>query len=637
MAKERWASRVGLVLAMAGNAVGLGNFLRFPAQAAKNGGGAFLIPYLVALVVLGLPLIWVEWAMGRFGGQKGHHSTPGIFQSFSKNPLWKYFGVMGLWSCLVIAAFYLYIETWTLAYAGYSLVGGFTGEKATNPGEFFGSLTGERDYHLFAFSWWGMILFMLCISLNVYILSRGLAKGIEIVSKIGMPLLIIFAAILAVRGIFITPDPDDPQGAVQPALDGLNFIWEPRFESLKDPSVWLAAAGQIFFTLSIGMGSIHCYASYLRETDDVALTGATAGWTNEFCEVILGGTILIPIAVAYLGLPEVVNRTEGGSGFSLGFMVFPTLFNKWGAFAPVAGFMWFGLLFFAAITSSLAMGQPLMGFLQEEFGLNRDKAALAFGLCLLPLALPVALMHGNTFFDEFDFWAGTFMLVVFALGEAILFAWVFGMDLGWKEMTNGAELAIPRIFFFIIKYVTPVFLLVILLGFTFLPKSGWNAYVEAFTNGTPAPAWEWSGDGMIGKLLHVDVEETRESKLKNFQSKLTNVALNATDREKRVADLNKRIADLDTQSNLRDYERDAKKLTLNAERKGLIDAGKLTPSQRDARTQELIAERRLAEEFYERLPMWRDLDRLVMVGAYAFFSILVFVAWRKRASKGHSP
>ena len=125
MAKERWASRLGLVLAMAGNAVGLGNFLRFPAQAAQNGGGAFLIPYIVSLIVLGLPLMWVEWTMGRFGGQSGHHSAPGSFQAMGRNRAWKYFGTLGLWSCLCIAAFYLYIESWCMAYAGYSLVNGF--------------------------------------------------------------------------------------------------------------------------------------------------------------------------------------------------------------------------------------------------------------------------------------------------------------------------------------------------------------------------------------------------------------------------------------------------------------------------------------------------------------------------------
>jgi SNF family Na+-dependent transporter len=632
MAKERWASRLGLVLAMAGNAVGLGNFLRFPAQAAKNGGGAFLIPYLVALIVLGLPLIWVEWSMGRYGGQHGHHSAPGIFQAHSRNRFWKYFGVMGMWSCLVIAAFYLYIETWTLAYAGYSLIGGFKGDDAMSGGEFYGHLTGEKDFQFFAFSWWGMLLFVLCIGLNVYILSRGLAKGIEIVSKIGMPLLILFGAILAVRALFITPA-SDPE-AQQEALDGLNFIWEPRYDSLKDPSVWLAAAGQIFFTLSIGMGSIHCYSSYLRERDDIALTGATAGWTNEFCEVILGGTILIPIAVAYLGLPEVVNRTSGGSGFSLGFMVFPTLFNKWGAFAPVAGFMWFGLLFFAAITSSLAMGQPIMAFLQQEYGLNRPKSALAFGLLLLPLSLPVALMHGSTFFDEFDFWAGTFMLVVFALGEAFLFAWIFGMDLGWKEITNGAELAIPTIFFFIIKYVTPVFLLLILVAFAFQPAAGWNAYIEAAMGGKSAPAWEWSGSGMVGKLMHLDVAAARADKLKELDTKHADLLLAPTERRAKIDALADSAKAVDASTSLRDYEKDAKKLTLQAQKKELERAGALKADERAKEVQDLLALRQQAEAYYDGLPMWRNIDRLLMVGVYAFFSVLVFIAWKKRATKG---
>lgn len=195
------------------------------------------------------------------------------------------------------------------------------------------------------------------------------------VAKIGMPLLIVFAAVLAIRGLFISPE-TDPK-AVTSAWEGLNFVWEPKFDRITNPSTWLAAAGQIFFTLSIGMGSIHCYASYLREKDDIALTGATAAWTNEFCEVILGGTILIPIAVAYLGL----NATQQNSGFGLGFMVFPTLFNNWGAFGPFAGFMWFGLLFFAAITSSLAMGQPIMAFFQTEFGLTRGAAPWRSACC----------------------------------------------------------------------------------------------------------------------------------------------------------------------------------------------------------------------------------------------------------------
>ncbi len=499
--KERWASRIGLVLAMAGNAVGLGNFLRFPAQAAKNGGGAFLIPYFVAFVVVGLPLVWIEWTMGRYGGQFGHHSTPGIFDAMGKKKFWKYLGVFGLWGNLIIAAFYLYIESWCIAYAGFALGNGFAHQSGL---EYFKLVTGEKPGELQAVSPYGLKIFAVCVAINIYILSRGLAKGIELVCKIGMPLLMLFAAFLAIRGLMISPALDGAHVKASP-LVGLNFVWEPKFDQLTNPAVWLAAAGQIFFTLSIGMGSMHCYASYLRKNDDVTLNGATGAWTNEFCEVVLGGSILIPIAVAYLGLQEVQSAVGGGSGFGLGFMVFPTLFNNWGALAPAAGFMWFGLLFFAAITSSLAMGQPIMAFLQDEFGFSREKSALAFGGMLLPLALPVALLSQASFFDEFDYWAGTLGLVLMAVAESVLFCWVFGVNKGWDEMMRGADLKVPRFFFYIMKYVTPTFLIVILTAYVFLPEAGWETYLGAGPKDKPIPAWKWSKDGMIGKLLHYDL------------------------------------------------------------------------------------------------------------------------------------
>jgi hypothetical protein len=304
-------------------------------------------------------------------------------------------------------------------------------------------------------------------------------------------------------------------------FEGLNFVWQPKYESLADPSVWLAAAGQIFFTLSIGMGSINCYASYLKEKHDITLTGATAAWTNEFCEVVLGGTILIPIAVAYLGLDQVREITQKGSGFGLGFVVFPNLFQNWGWLAPAAGFMWFGLLFFAAITSSLAMGQPIMAFLQTEFKLERNKSAIVFAAMLLPLALPCALLHENAFWGDFDYWAGTFCLVVFALAESVLFAWVFGMQRGWSELMKGAELRIPKVYYYVMGYVTPVFLIAIFMACVFLPKGepdfdkthntyipdndGWDDYAVALATGKPPPKWEWSPKGMIGKLMNRDV------------------------------------------------------------------------------------------------------------------------------------
>ncbi len=443
-----------------------------------------------------------------------------------RSGIWKYLGVIGLWCCLFISAYYLYIESWCMAYALKSVIGGFAGMTPDDVTAYFGKLTGTREHEIFAISPWGMGFFFVCIAINIAILSRGLAKGIEVVAKIGMPLLILFAIALAVRGLWIDPRTD--AHAVTSPFEGLNFVWQPKFSSLTNPSVWLAAAGQIFFTLSIGMGSIHCYSSYLREKDDVALTGATTAWTNEFCEVILGGTILIPIAVAYLGLDQVKAQTASGSGLGLGFFVFPTLFNNWGpAFARVAGFLWFGLLFFAAITSSLAMGQPILSFLEDEFGFSRNKAALSLGGMVLTLAVPVAILNSRSAFDEFDYWAGTFALVVFATVELVLFAWVFGLDNGWRELMKGAELKVPRAFYYILKFITPVFLMLILLAYIFQPagkvdgkEQGWQPYLRAPFTGEALPAWDWSKDGMIGKLLHRDITDGKTPEEQAFHVNL---------------------------------------------------------------------------------------------------------------------
>ncbi|WP_169975660.1 sodium-dependent transporter [Tautonia rosea] len=555
MAKhERWASRIGLVLAMAGNAVGLGNFLRFPAQAAQNGGGAFMIPYLVSLLVMGIPLMWIEWTMGRYGGSLGHHSTPGIFQSMGKSRAWKYLGVLGLLTCLGIASYYLYIESWCLSYAIYSLLGGF---GADEPASFFGRITGQSDNQLFAFSIPGLVMFAICIGINIFILSRGVSGGIEVVAKVAMPLLLLFGVVLAVRGLM--SDPISDEAVKESPWVGLNYIWSvPDFTQIANPAVWLAAAGQIFFTLSIGMGSIHCYASYLRKKDDVALTGATTAWTNQMCEVVIGSALLLPIAVSYLGLQGVKDSVAGGSGFGLAFFTLPTLFNNWGPqFAPLAGFLWFGLLFLAAITSSLAMGQPVMAFLEDEFKLSRVKASWALMGMLLFLAVPVALIHEQGVFSDFDFWVGTFALVVFALMEVILFAWAFGMDKGWEELTRGAELKVPRAFFYIMKYVTPTFIIVILLAAIFKPSVGWDGFFGSIGSGQGVPAWEWDADSVIGKILHKDL---------------------------------------------------------------------VTPE--DA-SPEVVT-------YYENLRTVRTYDRIGLLAIFAFFSILVAIAWRRKG-KGGTP
>ncbi len=493
--RESWGTRLGLVLAVAGASVGLGNFLRFPAQAAQNGGGAFLIPYLISFLLMGVPLLWVEWAIGRHGGRFGHHSTPGMFDRLGSRRWLKYIGVFGIFTNLTVAAYYCYIESWTLAYVWHSLRGTFT---TNDPKAFYDHFLGKTQDSLFAVPPEAAFWFFLTLALNTWILSRGLAKGIELAAKIGMPLLLGFGAILAIRGLTLSPD--DPN-VVESPLVGLNFVWQPDLKGLLNPTTWLAAAGQIFFTLSVGMGSIHCYASYVREKDDIALGASSAGWMNEFVEVVLGGSLLIPLATAYLGLAHVQGMTgseEGG--FGIGFYTLPTLFNNWGFFGRIAGGMWFGLLFIAGITSSLAMGQPIIAFLEDEFQWNRRPAALLFGGCTLLLGFMCVWLYPGGTFDEFDFWTGTFSLVVFALLEAFAFAFIFGMKNGWDEITRGAEIAVPRVFRFVIQWVTPIFILIIFVGSLIKPAGEWGA---AFSSLASGEGWPLAKDSVIGKILHV--------------------------------------------------------------------------------------------------------------------------------------
>lgn len=457
--KDSWGSRVGLVLAMAGNAVGLGNFLRFPVQAIQNGGGAFIIPYLVCFLLMGIPLLWVEWSMGRFGGRHGHHSTPFILHQMDpKRALWKYIGVFGIFTNLAVASYYCYLESWTLSYIWHSIAGTFQGQSAEQVAAFFGHYV-DPGTTTTGIPYESILFWLLCLALNTWILARGLQGGVEKVAKVGMPLLILFGIFLAVRGVTLKAG---ESGAIHDGTVGLNFLWTPDYSSIWSGKVWLAAAGQIFFTLSVGMGSIQCYASYVRKKDDIALNAMSAGWMNEFVEVVLGAAIIIPISIGYLGIEKVVELTQTG-GLGLGFRTLPYLFTQWGPLlAAIAGLCWFGLLFFAGITSSLAMGTPVMGFLKDEFGWKHRPAAWFFGGLVLLLGLPCVIWFQEGVFDEYDYWAGTVSLVVFALFEIILFAWVFGIDKGWAEINHGADIKVPIVFKYIIKYVTPLF-----LGFVF--------------------------------------------------------------------------------------------------------------------------------------------------------------------------
>ncbi|MGZ8187465.1 MAG: hypothetical protein ACXWTN_01745 [Methylosarcina sp.] len=639
---DGWGSKLGVILAVAGSAVGLGNFLRFPGQVAAHGGGAFMIPYFISFLVVGIPICWAEWTMGRYGGRFGFNSAPGIFSVLWRHPLAKYFGSLGLLIPVIIYMYYVYIESWCLAYAWYYLNGDL--DLGRNPAlynAFFTRYTG-MDEHGAVFKngiQASFGFFLLAFLINFLFIYRGLSRGIETFCKIAMPLLILAAIITALR-VLTLPEQPLPQtwreslpqalpksewnllkalalnpktappefkSEVEKAIDkhlqdqlhltgseirnvavlppagfekslsayalsmaelrapntgkrlqnwlkstrgrisqdakirlrelemqelkldsetinnsklraeidrsrhellpelptddmevilqnfhtvkeamaygdpkhlllremslqvseqprtvdnGLGYMWNPDFEKLKDPSVWLAAAGQIFFSLSVGFGIVLTYASYLRREDDIVLSGLTASATNEFCEVCLGGLIAIPATFIFLGSAFTMEALSG-STFGLGFNTLPTVFGnmqggRW------FGALWFSLLFLAAITSSLSMLQPAIAFLEEGFALNRRVSIAALGLLTMSGALPVIYFSRNAVvLSAMDDWIGTVAIYLLATIEILVFGWIIGVDRGLEEAHRGADMRIPRFFRFILKYVTPLFLLVI--------------------------------------------------------------------------------------------------------------------------------------------------------------------------------
>ena len=427
--RDAWATKTGLILAMAGNAIGLGNFLRFPTQAAENGGGAFMIPYFIAFIMIGIPIMWMEWGMGRYGGSRGHGTTPAIFNLFWKSPVSRILGVIGLWIPLVVTTYYIYIESWTLGYALHFLFGS---NPSLDPGSVSNAAEYVKPYSSFLSDYLGMgdgvfltpskmaiTAFVITIAANFYVMLRGISGGIEIFVKYALPVLFVLAMVLVVKTLTLKTD-------YGTAIDGLNFLWNPDFETLKNPEVWIAAAGQIFFTLSLAFGAIVAYASYIKIDDDVTLSGLTSATINETVEIVLGGSIAIPAAVAFFGTASVVAIAQSGA-FSLGFVSLPAVFSSISGnlggieMGRIFGFLWFFLLFFAGMTSSVAIAYPVVTFLQDEFAISRQRAVVYTMLIIIVSVLPVILV--SQVLDEWDFWAGTIMLVVFGFIEIVMFMW----------------------------------------------------------------------------------------------------------------------------------------------------------------------------------------------------------------------
>ena len=419
--------------------------------------------------------MWTEWAMGRYGGSAGHGTTPALFSMLSNSSISRYLGIFGLWIPLVVVTYYIYIESWTLGYSLHFLLGSSpklaagadTAKEYVAPfSTFLGEYTGAGG-DIFHPSSMAITAFAVTLVLNFLILFRGISKGIEIFAKIALPLLFIMALILFFR--VLTLDTDNGSAA-----EGLNFLWNPDFKALINPGVWVAAAGQIFFTLSLGFGAIITYASYIKPTEDITLGGLTSASINGATE------IAIPAAVVFFGVAGAVSIAHSGA-FNLGFISLPAIFASMPA-GQYFGFLWFFLLFFAGLTSSVALMQPVITFFQDEYGLSHSKSVLiTIGIVVVSVVMVIFV---NQTVDEWDFWAGTIGIVLFGFIEVIMFMWVFGGENAWRELNRNELIKLPRLFYYILRYVTPVFLFIIMIwwGIELLPeeleKTSWTIWLS---------------------------------------------------------------------------------------------------------------------------------------------------------------
>lgn len=469
MVRDHWRTKIGLILAMAGNAIGLGNFMRFPTQVAQNGGGAYIIPYFVSLLLLGIPLMWLEWSLGRYGGKRGFGSPTGIFYSIRPKVISLYLGILGVFISFTITIYYTYIESWTLSYTILSMLGKLpsppavftTPEEFTKPfSEFLIRNIGEMNVRnicvladiclkVYSPSLLFYLTFVVTFLINILVLIRGISGGIERFAIFAMPLLFLAGIVLLVRVFLI----GSPHGIT--TEEALGFIWEPNLQGLKSAEIWLKAAGQVFFTLSIGISIIMTYASYVERGKDIALSGLTTAMFNELAEVVIGGSISIVAAVIFFGPSGAEDIAKGGA-FRLGFASMPAIFSEieGGRFF---GTMWFVLLFIAGVTSSVALASPLISFLEDEIGMDRKRAVTYVALLWFPLSHVVIFLKGAI--DEMDFWAGTFGLIVFAFIEIVYGCWILGEKKIYDEISEGALIKVPRIAILIMKYISPIYIL----------------------------------------------------------------------------------------------------------------------------------------------------------------------------------
>jgi len=418
--REQWSSSIGFILAGIGSAVGIGNIWRFPYIVGANGGGAFLIPYLIAVFLFGMPLMMLELAMGR-------HFQSSVVPTFTA--IGKRFRVAGIFLVLgisMILSYYLVITGWVLAYSLFFIAG------------------IAVPFSVFTASYYPLLFFLCSSGITFLVVMAGVRQGIEKLAKTLIPLL--FAMLLLLLAFAIS---------LPGAGQGLRFYLTPDFERLSDPFVWTAAFGQAFFSLSVGSGILLTYGSYMRE-ENIAKSAAIIT-VSDLLIAILAGIVIFPLVFSF-GL-------DPASGVQLAFVALPPIFHEL-RFGLLLGAVFFLLLFFAAITSSVSMLEVPVATLIDHYGFERKKAASVASLLIILTGLPAALSYtalklelfGTPLLDLKDFAFGTIGLILAGLILSITAGWFLDPRIIFKEIGGGR--VAQQLFRGIIRFLIPAILLV---------------------------------------------------------------------------------------------------------------------------------------------------------------------------------
>ncbi|MCK3655757.1 transporter [Pasteurellaceae bacterium Macca] len=399
--RETFSSRKAFIMAAIGSAVGLGNIWRFPYTTYENGGGAFIIPYIIALLTAGIPLLFLDYAIGhRYRG-----GAPLSFRRFSRN-----FETFGWWQVMVnviIGVYYAVVLGWAASYTYFSINGAW-GDK---PIDFFiGEFLKMGDINQgVSFEFVGMVtgplIAVWLVALGV--LALGVQKGISKTSNILMPVLVVMFIILVGYSL-----------SLPGAAKGLDALFTPDWSKLSNPSVWIAAYGQIFFSLSICFGIMITYSSYLKKESDLTGNGLVVGFANSSFEILAGIGVFAALGfIATTAGQEVSEVAKGGIG--LAFFAFPTIINQ-APYGEVLGVLFFGSLTFAALTSFISVVEVIISAVQDKISVSRVKVTLIVGI---PMMFVSVLLFGTTtglpMLDVFDKFVNYFGIVAVAFVSLI--------------------------------------------------------------------------------------------------------------------------------------------------------------------------------------------------------------------------